>query len=80
MDIVHWQEGIVILLLVLCAGFILKKIYFFFKASDKQKNPCEGCVSGCELRDLYEKKRHDCTQQKHTKKEKSGCKDEKIRQ
>lgn len=32
----------------------------FFRRTRENKNPCDSCVSGCELKDMLEKKRKEC--------------------
>lgn len=66
-----WQEWVVALLLLLCAVRIGKGIYVFFHRMKKNNNPCENCASGCELKDLYNKKRATCSDVR--KKEKKSC-------
>lgn len=55
-----WQEWVVALLLLLCAVRVGQGVFTFFKHSSQSKNPCDSCVSGCELRDLLERKRQTC--------------------
>lgn len=66
-----WQEWVVALLLLLCAVRIATSAYSFFRQAKEKSNPCENCVSGCELKDLYEKKRAECSG--GTKKKKKSC-------
>ena len=42
---------------------------FFMKVREK-RNPCENCATGCELKQLYEKKRSECSDGKKRNKEK----------
>ena len=49
-----WQKWVVALLLLLCAVRVGQGIFAFFKRSSQSKNPCDSCVSGCELRDFME--------------------------
>lgn len=58
--VMYWQEWIVFLLLAYCAVLIIRRFYTFFQSSKKNINPCDSCVSGCELRKLYEEKRSKC--------------------
>ena len=59
-----WQEWVVALLLLLCAVRIGMSIYSF-------SHPCDSCASGCELKNLYDKKRAECSGV--TKKKKKSC-------
>ncbi len=43
----NWQDYVVAVLLLLCVGYIGKRVWVFFrKAGKKEKNVCEGCM-GC---------------------------------
>lgn len=44
--------------------------FFFFRRAEANKNPCSTCVTGCELKELMEKKRNECKSQKKKFKEK----------
>lgn len=33
---------------------------FFFRRTRESENPCDSCVSGCDLKDMMEKKRQEC--------------------
>lgn len=66
-----WQEWVVALLLLLCVVRIGMSIYSFFYRIKKNSNPCDSCTSGCELKDLYDKKRASCSGV--TKKKKKSC-------
>lgn len=42
---------------------------FFFRGVKEKRNPCANCATGCELKNLYEKKRSECSEErKETKK------------
>jgi len=56
-----WQEWVVALLLLLCAVRIGMSIYSFFHRVKENGNPCDSCASGCELKNLYDKKRAECS-------------------
>ena len=66
-----WQEWVVALLLLLCAVRIVMSTYSFFNRAKGNGNPCDSCASGCELKDLYDKKRAECGG--GTKKKKKSC-------
>lgn len=66
-----WQEWAVALLLLLCVGRIGKGLCSFFSRAGKKNNPCETCVSGCELKSIYDRKRTGCD--KEYKKKKKKC-------
>ena len=51
-----WQEWVVALLLLFCAVRIGMSIYSFFHRVKENDNPCDSCASGCELKNLYDKK------------------------
>lgn len=72
MVVAHWQEGVVALLLVLCAGYIAKKGYLFFKKAGASQNPCEGCISDCKLRDSYSKKGESCPEKQANEQKKNN--------
>ena len=66
---INWQEWVVGVLVVLCIARIIYGIFLFFRHTRENKNPCDSCVSGCELRDMLEKKRKECgVKKKSTKK------------
>ena len=56
----NWQYWIVILLVGLCFAEVSRRIYLFFRRSQSNNNPCDNCASGCELRDLMDKKKKEC--------------------
>lgn len=65
----NWQEWIVGLLVMLCVLRIVYGFYRFFRRSKGNANPCANCVSGCELKDMMEKRKQECrTEQKSKKK------------
>ena len=55
----NWQEWVVGLLIVLCVARILYGIYLFFRRVKENDNPCASCASGCELKDMMEKKQKE---------------------
>ena len=64
-----WQEWVVALLLLFCAVRIGMSIYSFFHRVKENDNPCDSCASGCELKDMIDKKRGECdVKKKSTKK------------
>ena len=60
----NWQEWVVGLLIVLCVARILYGIYLFFRRVKENDNPCASCASGCELKDMMEKKQKECSSKK----------------
>ena len=52
----NWQEWVVGVLIVLCIARVIYGIYIFFRRTRESANPCDSCVSGCELKDMMEKK------------------------
>ena len=61
----NWQEWVVGLLIVLCVARILYGIYLFFRRVKESDNPCASCASGCELKDMMEKKQKECSSKKN---------------
>ncbi len=55
-----WQEIVVAVILVCCIALIGRNIFHFFKKVKKKGNPCESCVSGCDLKRQLDKKRQEC--------------------
>lgn len=65
----NWQNWAVALILLLCIVRIGQSIYSFFRGVKEKRNPCANCATGCELKNLYEKKRSECSEErKETKK------------
>lgn len=51
----NWQQCVVAILLLLCVVRIGWGIYSFFQRAKSNGNPCENCVTGCELKQLLDK-------------------------
>jgi hypothetical protein len=66
------QELIVSAIVFFCVFYVGNRIVLFFRNSNNNENPCSSCTSGCELRDMMEKKKQQCREQKKGKK-KSCC-------
>ena len=66
----NWQEWIVGILIVLCVSRIVYSVFIFFRRAKENNNPCLTCVSGCELKNLLEKKRMECKGEKKSIKKK----------
>lgn len=65
----NWQTWVVAIILLLCVIRIGQSVYSFSRKVKEKRNPCEDCASGCELKQLYDKKRSECSaQRKETKK------------
>ncbi len=65
----NWQEWAVGILIVFCVARIVYGIYLFFHRTEVSENPCDTCVTGCELKDMMQKKRNECgAKNKSTKK------------
>lgn len=64
----NWQEWVVGLLVVLCLCRILYGFYRFFRRTKANDNPCSSCVSGCELKEMMEKKQQACRIKEKSKK------------
>ena len=57
----NWQNWAVALILLLCIVRIGQRVYAFFMKVRENRNPCENCATGCELKQLYEKKLSECS-------------------
>ncbi|WP_321332694.1 hypothetical protein [uncultured Bacteroides sp.] len=68
----NWQNWVVIILVILCFGEVSRRIYLFFRRAEDNDNPCANCASGCELKDMMEKKQKKC-KDKATKSKKNCC-------
>ena len=65
----NWQDWVVGVLVVLCIARVIYGIFRFFRRTRENQNPCDSCVSGCELKDMIDKKRGECdVKKKSTKK------------
>lgn len=60
----YWQEWVVGLLVGLCIARVIYGIYLFFRRTHVCENPCDSCVSGCELKKKLEEKQRDCSVKK----------------
>lgn len=68
----NWQEWLVALILLFCLWRIVLGVRtFFWKASGKT-NPCDKCISPCDLKRLFDEKQRNCGE-KHKKSHKSCC-------
>lgn len=56
----HWQEWVVALLLLCCLYWIARRIRMFFRRMNEKNNPCANCVTGCDIKRLYDEKRSAC--------------------
>ncbi len=54
------QEIIVLVIVLFCVFYVGKHIAFYFKNANSNKNPCDSCSSGCELRNMMNKKKEEC--------------------
>lgn len=66
----NWQEWVVGILIVLCLSRMVYGLFVFFRRTKENKNPCDACVSGCELKDMLEEKRRECRGKKKSTKKK----------
>ena len=57
---INWQEIIVAVILILCGFLIGRKTFLFFRKVQKKENPCDGCITGCELKRQLDEKRREC--------------------
>ena len=67
---INWQQWAVAVLLLLCIIRIGWKTYTFFRQTKGNGNPCANCVTGCDLKQLMDKKRAECSVTKKEKKKK----------
>lgn len=67
-----WQDWTVAIVVLLCVGEIVRRAVHFFR-SDKNSNPCAGCTSDCELRNLFERKRRECKKQQKPPRHRKKC-------
>ncbi len=65
-----WQQVVVIILLILCIIRIGRSIYTFFRKTNDKANPCDTCPTGCELKDMIDKKRTECNNSRKQNKKK----------
>ena len=65
-----WQEWIVALLLIVCLYWIGRRVRQFFRHQTEKNNPCANCVTGCDIKRLYEEKRAACGKDKKISKKK----------
>lgn len=68
---INWQECIVAISVGICVLWIMHNIYLFFHRIKKKQNPCDNCVSGCELKKMMDKKKEECIER--DKKIKKNC-------
>lgn len=66
----NWQEWIALALVALCVLRMLYGFLQFFRRARKSQSPCDSCVSGCELKDMLDKKRQECVEAPKNKKKK----------
>lgn len=73
-QVVHaWQEWAVALVLLCCAFWVGRYLRSFFLSDKKKSSPCDSCVTGCDIKRLYDQKQKDCVAGKQ-KEKKSCCK------
>lgn len=65
---INWQEWVVGIAIALCLGRVLYGIYLFFYRAEKKENPCESCISGCELKTMMIQKQNKCRENQHREK------------
>ena len=66
----NWQDWVVGVLVVLCIARVIYGIFRFFRRTRENQNPCDSCVSGCEIKDMMDKKRGECDVKKKSTKKK----------
>lgn len=55
-----WQEIVVAAIVLGCIILIGRKFFLFLRKIAKKDNPCDSCVSGCELKRQLDEKRKGC--------------------
>lgn len=60
----NWQEWVVGILVVLCVLRLIYSVRLFFRRAKNDDNPCANCASGCELKELMEKRKQECRTKK----------------
>lgn len=66
----NWQEWVVGLLIVLCIVRLVYSVRLFFRRVASNDNPCANCASGCELKDMMDKKKAACREKGKPEKKK----------
>ena len=46
----NWQDWAVIIILILCFGYVAYKTYKFIMRTKRNENPCDSCATGCALK------------------------------
>lgn len=65
----NWQNWAVGVLVALCIARVVYGMVLFFRRTQESRNPCDSCVSGCELKDMMGKHCEKCgTKKKNAKK------------
>lgn len=57
---IDWQMAIVIVILLLCLVWMVRRIRFFFHRNRKNISPCDSCTSDCELKRLFMQQQAKC--------------------
>ena len=76
----NWQDWVVGVLVVLCIARVIYGIFRFFRRTRENQNPSDSCVSGCELKDMMDKKRGECDVKKKSQRSAKPCTAVRIRQ
>lgn len=56
----NWQNIIVIIVVLLCAIEVARRVLRFFCSAKNDDNPCASCTSGCDLKKMFDKKQQEC--------------------
>lgn len=57
-----WQNWVLVIILLICFGWVAYKIYNVFMKAKRNESPCSSCATGCSLRNLDDKDdRHEST-------------------
>ena len=56
----NWQDWVVGVLVYSALPASYMEYFVFFVVTRENQNPCDSCVSGCELKDMIDKKRGEC--------------------
>ncbi len=68
----NWQNWAVVIILIICFGWVAVKLYRYIMKVQKNESPCSSCATGCALKDLAKDKEEDkcCSSEVDKKEEK----------
>lgn len=65
------QDILVIVIVIVCILYAGIRMTKYFRSVRKGDNPCENCVSGCDLRRMMNEKQKECS--KNNRKSNKNC-------